>query len=67
MGEPIKINEVAKKMIADSGKEIKIMYTGLRPGEKMNEILIGKKETIYYGENKYICHTKVPPYKDGLM
>jgi FlaA1/EpsC-like NDP-sugar epimerase len=54
-------------MIADSGKEIKIMYTGLRPGEKMNEILIGKNETIYYGENKYICHTKVPPYKDRLM
>ncbi len=67
MGEPIKINEVAKKMIADSGKEIKIMYTGLRPGEKMDEILIGKNETIYYGENKYISHTKVPPYKDRLM
>ena len=60
MGEPVKINDVAKKMIADSGKEIEILYTGLRPGEKLNEILIGKNEIAYYGENKHIRHTKVP-------
>jgi FlaA1/EpsC-like NDP-sugar epimerase len=67
MGEPIKINEVAKKMIADSGKNIEIKYTGLRPGEKMNEILIGKNETTYHGENMNIFHTKVPPYIDEIL
>jgi len=65
MGEPIKINDVAKKMIADSGKNIKIKYTGLRSGEKLNEILIGQNETSYYGENKNIRHTKVEPVDLG--
>ena len=60
MGKPVKINDVAKKMISDSGKEIEIKYTGLRQGEKLNEILIGQNEIFYYGENKYIRHTKVP-------
>ena len=63
MGDPIKINDVAKKMIADSGKSIEIKYTGLRPGEKLNEILVGQNEIAYYGENKNIRHTKVEPIK----
>jgi dTDP-glucose 4,6-dehydratase len=64
MGDPVKINDVAKKMIADSGKEIEIKYTGLRPGEKLNEILVGKNEIIYLGENRNIRHTRVPAYDE---
>ena len=66
MGDPVKINDVAKKMIADSGKEIEIKYTGLRPGEKLNEILVGKNEIVYYGENENIRHTKVPAYNETI-
>lgn len=41
MGEPIKIVDLAKKMIDLSGKrEIKIEFTGLRPGEKLYEELL---------------------------
>ena len=41
MGEPIKIVDLAKKMIELSGKEdIKIEFTGLRPGEKLYEELL---------------------------
>ena len=41
MGEPIKIVDLAKKMIELSGKkEVKIEYTGLRPGEKLHEELL---------------------------
>ena len=41
MGEPIKIVDLAKKMIELSGKkDIKIEYTGLRPGEKLYEELL---------------------------
>jgi FlaA1/EpsC-like NDP-sugar epimerase len=41
MGEPIKIVDLAKKMIELSGKkEVKIKYTGLRPGEKLYEELL---------------------------
>jgi FlaA1/EpsC-like NDP-sugar epimerase len=64
MGDPVKINDVAKKMIADSGKEIEIKYTGLRPGEKLNEILVGKNEIVYLGENRNIRHTRVPAYDE---
>lgn len=56
MGEPVKIAELAKKMIHLSGYEVKddsnpegdieIIYTGLRPGEKLyEELLIGDNVT----------------------
>lgn len=52
MGEPIKIEEIAKYMIELSGlkvnEDIKIEYVGLRPGEKLHEslLLVGQeKET----------------------
>jgi dTDP-glucose 4,6-dehydratase len=61
MGEPIKINEVAKKMISDSGKEIEIKYTNLRSGEKLHEVLTGQNEIVYYGTHRNIRHTKVKP------
>ncbi len=48
MGQPIKIADLAKKMIQLSGpsaiKNIKIKYTGLRPGEKLYEELLSDKE-----------------------
>ena len=37
MGEPVKIVDLAKKMINQSGKNINIVFTGLRPGEKLFE------------------------------
>ena len=41
MGEPVRISEVASQMIAASGRPIEIVYTGLRPGEKVTEELVG--------------------------
>ncbi len=49
MGESIFITELAKKMIALSGKngeDIKIEYTGLRKGEKINEKLFFDNEVV---------------------
>jgi dTDP-glucose 4,6-dehydratase len=39
MGEPVRISDVASQMVAASGRDIDIVYTGLRPGEKLREEL----------------------------
>ena len=48
MGEPIRIAELARDLIAlhglRAGTDIKIEYTGLRPGEKMHESLVAQGE-----------------------
>ena len=45
MGEPVKIADLAKRMIKLSGvKNVKIEYTGLRPGEKLYEELLSTEE-----------------------
>ncbi len=45
MGEPVRIADVAQHMIDKSGREIDIVYTGLRDGEKMHEVLSSEPES----------------------
>ncbi|MGX9393861.1 SDR family NAD(P)-dependent oxidoreductase [Nitrobacteraceae bacterium UC4446_H13] len=48
MGQPVKIVELAQRMIELSGlhvgHDIEIVFTGMRPGERLNEILFAKQE-----------------------
>ena len=61
MGTPIKILDVAKRMVAQSGKTIDIIFTGLRPGEKMHEDLFGEGEHGSSTAHPLILQVAVPP------
>lgn len=57
MGRPMKIRELAQRMIqlyGDEGQKIEIVYTGLRPGEKLYEELLLAGEGISKTENEKI-------------
>ena len=65
MGESVKIIDLAKKMIQlaglEVGKDIGIKITGLRPGEKMYEELLGKNENTIGTHHPKIMIGKVKP------
>ena len=46
MGEPVRIVELARKMIALSGVPADIEFIGLRPGEKLHESLVHEHESL---------------------
>jgi FlaA1/EpsC-like NDP-sugar epimerase len=64
MGEPVKILDLAKKMIKLSGltlgKDIQINFTGLRPGEKLYEELLNNSENTIPTYHPKIMIAKVP-------
>lgn len=71
MGEPIKIVDIAKKLIKFSGldpeKDIDIIFTGLRPGEKLHEELYWKGEGIVPTENRKITMLKPNGLNSGEL
>lgn len=60
MGEPVKIVDVAQRMIEMSGEHIEIVFTGLRPGEKMSEILLNADELSRRPYHPLVSHVTVP-------
>jgi FlaA1/EpsC-like NDP-sugar epimerase len=50
MGQPVRIVELAERIISladlPSGREVQIVFTGLRPGEKLTEVLHSDTETV---------------------
>lgn len=67
MGDPVKIISLAKKMIELAGfipeKDIKIEYSGLRPGEKLYEELLNDSEVSVPTSHKKVMMAKVREYK----
>ena len=61
MGEPILIDDFARRLISQSGRDIDVVYTGLRPGEKLHEDLFGDAEHVVRRVHPLISHVHVPP------
>jgi FlaA1/EpsC-like NDP-sugar epimerase len=66
MGKPVKIADLARKVIKLAGKEpdvdIKIIFTGLRPGEKLFEELLNSTENALPTYHEKILIANVPQY-----
>ncbi|MBI2966922.1 MAG: polysaccharide biosynthesis protein [Bacteroidetes bacterium] len=66
MGRPIRIIDLAKKMILLSGltlgKDIQILFSGLRPGEKLYEELLASKEKTLPTHHPHILIAKAEEY-----
>lgn len=59
MGEPVRILDVARRLISQSGKEIDIAFTGLRRGEKLHEALFSACERGIRRCHPLITHVPV--------
>ena len=60
MGEPVKIADLARRLIAECDRSVEIVYTGLRPGEKMHEVLFSPDEMPSASEHPMIQRVEVP-------
>lgn len=72
MGKPVKILDLARDMIRLSGfepdKDMPIVFTGIRPGEKLFEELLGAEEGTQKTEHKKIFSANLEPMnEDQLM
>lgn len=69
MGEPVRIADLARRMIQLSGlkegKDIEIKYTGLRPGEKLYEEVLSNKENTKETPHEKIRVASVREYAYG--
>jgi FlaA1/EpsC-like NDP-sugar epimerase len=61
MGEPVRILDIAKRLVARAGRDVEIVFTGLRPGEKLNEVLVSEDEVGIIKRHPLISHVPVPP------
>ena len=60
MGEPVRIMDVAQRLIEESNEDIEIRFTGLRQGEKLHEVLFSSEEVGTPSGHPLISRVAVP-------
>ncbi|MFW5471880.1 polysaccharide biosynthesis protein [Knoellia sp. CPCC 206450] len=60
MGEPVRIVDVARRLIEESGKDVDITFSGLRDGEKLHEVLLSAAERGQGTAHPLITQVEVP-------
>ncbi len=61
MGDPVRIDDVARRLISGAGRRAEIVYTGLTAGEKLHEELFGRGEVDERPDHPLISRVPVPP------
>jgi FlaA1/EpsC-like NDP-sugar epimerase len=67
MGEPVRIHDVARRIADAAERHIQIVYTGLRPGEKLAEVLLGPDEPDHRPHHPLISQAPVPPLDGAVL
>lgn len=60
MGEPVRIADLAHRLVAESDRPVEVVYTGLRNGEKLHEVLFAPDERSTVSEHPMIHRVAVP-------
>jgi FlaA1/EpsC-like NDP-sugar epimerase len=63
MGKPVRIADIARRLTANTVPRVEIVFTGLRPGEKLTEDLLGPGEADHRPCHPLICQVSVPPLR----
>lgn len=66
MGSPVRIDDLAHQLAALAERPVDVVYTGLRPGEKLHEELFGDGEIDLRPLHPLISHVSVPPLDPAL-
>jgi FlaA1/EpsC-like NDP-sugar epimerase len=67
MGEPVRIADVARQMAAQAPRHIDIVFTGLRPGEKLHEDLLADDEVAHRTAHPLVMQVAVDPLDPDEM
>jgi FlaA1/EpsC-like NDP-sugar epimerase len=67
MGEPVRIADIARRLAASTGRDLEVVFTGLRPGEKLTEDRLGHAETDHRPCHPLICQVPVPALEPGQV
>jgi FlaA1/EpsC-like NDP-sugar epimerase len=67
MGRPIRIADVARQLADQAAEPVEIVYTGLRPGEKLHEERLAGTELDIRPYHPLISHVAVPPLSADLV
>jgi len=62
MGSPVRILDIAQRLVDLSGKPIPIEIVGIRPGEKLHEVLVSADDTLGADAHRHgVIRAQVPP------
>lgn len=67
MGDPVCIADLARRLVEASGRAVDLVFTGLRPGEKLHEDLVATGETVHRSSHPLVLQTVVPPLDPGVV